>query len=63
MREKLAVALVKMKTYKITQKELSKKTGFSEQWISMIFNGKKVSYSAETKICEAIETIIKNRTA
>lgn len=63
MKGNLASAFLKMKTHKITQKEISKQTGFSEQWISMIFNGKKVSDSAETKICEAIETIIKNRTA
>lgn len=61
MKEVLISAVVKMKSNKITQKEVSTESGLSEQWISAIFNGKKESDVAEEKILKAIDSIIAKR--
>ena len=61
MKEVLISAVVKMKSNKITQKEVSTESGLSEQWISAIFNGKRESDVAEEKILKAIDSIIAKR--
>ena len=61
MKEVLISDVVKMKSNKITQKEVSTESGLSEQWISAIFNGKRESDVAEEKILKAIDSIIAKR--
>lgn len=56
-------AIILMRRHKITQREVAAQAGYTEDWVSMILREKAVSESAVTKIVEAIETIIKNRTA
>ena len=56
-------AIILMRRHKITQREVAAQAGYTEDWVSMILREKAVSESAVMKIVNAIETIIKNRTA
>ncbi|MBQ8574794.1 MAG: helix-turn-helix transcriptional regulator [Clostridia bacterium] len=56
-------AILLMRKHKITQREVAAETGYTEDWISMIFREKAKSDSAIEKILTAIDSIIANRTA
>lgn len=46
---------------KITQKDLARQLGYTEQYVSMIFNEKKKPKCAKEKIIAAIEALIESR--
>lgn len=56
-------AILLMRRHKITQREVATQTGYTEDWVSMILREKAKSESALTRIKEAINEIIANRTA
>ena len=56
-------AILLMKRNKITQREVAAETGYTEDWISMIFRGKAKSDAAVERIYKAIYSIIAKRTA
>lgn len=55
--------ILKMHQHKIKQKTIAERTGYSEQWISEIFNGKrksdKAQKSIETAVAELANVTIK----
>ena len=57
----IAEAIGMMHINKITQKDLAKHLGCTEQYISMIFNGKKTPKGAKEKITAAIVEIAGSR--
>lgn len=56
-----ASAVGLMHLHKITQKELANHIGVTDDYISMILNGKKTPKGAEERISNAIDEIIKLR--
>lgn len=54
----IASAVGKMHVNKISNIELAKKMNVTPQYISMILNGKKSTKNAETRINDAIDSII-----
>ena len=57
----IAEAIGLMHINKITQKDLAKHLGYTEQYISMIFNGKKTPEGAKEKIMPAIKQLAESR--
>lgn len=57
----IAVAVGKMHINKIMHKDVAKKLGFTEEYLSMILNGKKSPKGASERIMNAIEEIITER--
>ena len=53
-----AELLVKMRMNKITQRALAKHMNLTEEYVSMIFNGKKNPECAEKKFTNAVNDII-----
>lgn len=54
-------AILLMRKNKITQREVAVETGYTEDWISMIFREKAKSDTAVEKILKAIDSIIAKR--
>lgn len=63
MEQWIANVVGKMHINKITQTELAKKMGVTNDYIWMILNGKKTPKNAETRIMSAIDEIIRERNA
>lgn len=57
----IAEAVGKMHINRITQIELSKKMGVTNDYVSMILRGKKSPANAEERITTAIDDIIADR--
>lgn len=57
----IAEAVGKMHINRITQIELSKKMGVTNDYVSMILRGKKSPTNAEERITTAIDEIIADR--
>lgn len=53
--------LVKMRTNKITQRELAKHLNLTEEYVSMVFNGTKNPKCAEENFTNAVNEIISER--
>ena len=63
MPEKLTEIWTLMRANRIKQKDLAQQIGCTEQYLSMVFNGKKSSSIIIDRIEQAIgEIIVKNRT-
>lgn len=58
MSDWIASAVGKMHINKISNIELAKKMNVTPQYISMILNGKKSTKNAESRINDAIDSII-----
>ena len=54
----IAEAVGKMHIHKVCQKEVAKHMGVTEEYISMIFNGKRTPKNAEQRIMTAIDELI-----
>ncbi|MGN0452119.1 MAG: helix-turn-helix domain-containing protein [Acutalibacteraceae bacterium] len=61
MEQWIANVVGKMHINKITQTELAKKMGVTNDYIWMILNGKKTPKGAETRINDAIDSILAER--
>ena len=59
----IASAVGKMHINKISNIELAKKMNVTPQYISMILNGKKSTKNAESRINDAIDSIISEQNA
>ena len=59
----IASAVGKMHINKISNIELAKKMNVTPQYISMILNGKKSTKNAESRINDAIDSIIAEQNA
>ena len=63
MSDWIASAVGKMHINKISNIELAKKMNVTPQYISMILNGKKSTKNAESRINDAIDSIIAEQNA
>ena len=61
MPERLTEIWLKMKRNGIKQREIAKELNCTEQYLSMIFNGKKTAKGIFDRINTAIDTIISER--
>ena len=52
-------AIGRMHMLKISNKTLAKELGWTEEYVSMVLNGKRCPKGAESKICAAITRIEK----
>lgn len=57
----IATAVGKMHIHKVHQKALAAHMGVTEEYISMIFNGKRSPKNAEQRIMTAIDELIAER--
>ncbi len=57
----IAVAVGKMHINKIQQKDVAAKMGVTEEYISMILNGKKKPKNAEARILAALDDLIASK--
>lgn len=57
----IAEVVGKMHVNKITQSQLARKMGVTNDYIWMILNGKKTPKDAETRINDAIDSILAER--
>lgn len=53
-----AKLLVDMRINKITQRALAKELGYTEEYVSMVFNGSKNPKNAKEKFISAFNSII-----
>ena len=63
MEQWIVEAVGKMHVNKITQLQLAEKLGVTKDYIWMILNGKKTPKNAESRIMEALDEIIVERTS
>lgn len=61
MEQWIANAVCKMHVNKVSQTDIAKKMGVTNDYIWMILNGKKKPANAETRIMTAISDIIRER--
>ena len=61
MEQRIANAVGKMHVNKVSQTDIAKKMGVTNDYIWMILNGKKKPANAETRIMTAISDIIRER--
>ena len=59
----IAKAVGLMHLHKITQKSLANHLGVTDEYISMILNGKKTPKNAELRIMAALNEIIEQRSS
>ena len=61
MEKWIATAVGKMHIHKIQQREVARNLGVTEEYLSMIMNGKKSPKNAEERILAAIDEIIASK--
>ena len=61
MNKDLAKLLVKMRVHKIKQKQVAEHLGITEEYFSMIVNGKKNPKNFKERLAKAIDEIIASK--
>lgn len=57
----IATAVGKMHINKLQQREVAARVGVTEEYLSMILNGKRSPKNAENRIMTAIDDLIKDK--
>ena len=61
MEQWIASAVGKMHVNKVQQREVAARLGVTEEYLSMILNGKRSPKNAENRIMTAIDDLIKDK--